>query len=237
MEKSKKGKNYTVSQGIKKPTKQEESKINKILNFYKLKETNSSISCHGRPTGKDLKSMKLTYGVNCVLTPQYAKEKPEEIKKMCEENKLKWLDVELGGATLPYFQKSDTQKLLISSLKNLTQILKNFSVNLFIHCAAGLHRTGIVVYSLLRIFGETPESALQALEYIRSETRKEVGDKRIEFAEKFILPHLLEPPSLSSLSLEDKSNDHEITEKIQIKESPHEINKSQSNADCSTNIK
>lgn len=232
MEKSKKAKNNSISQGIKKPTKQEESKINKILNFYKLKDTNSSISCHGRPTGKDIKSMKLVYGVNCVLTLQHAKEKPEEIKKICEENKLKWLHIELAGATIPYFQKSENQKLLISSLKNLTQILRNFSVNLFIHCAAGLHRTGIVVYSLLRIFGETPESALQALEYIRSETRKEVGEKRIEFSENFILPHLLEPPSLNSLSLDEKSNQKEISEKINSKESVNEINyNSESNPD------
>jgi protein-tyrosine phosphatase len=224
MEKSKKAKSSSISQSIKKPTKQEESKINKILNFYKLKDTNSSISCHGRPSGKEIKSMKLTYGVNCVLTLQGAKEKPEEIKKMCEENNLKWLHVELAGATIPYFQKQETQKNLITSLKNLTQILKNFSVNLFIHCAAGLHRTGIVIYSLLRIFGETPESALKAIEYIRSETRKEVGEKRLEFSEKFILPLLLEPPSLSSLSLEDKPNQKEIIEKINTNDSVHEIN-------------
>ena len=196
MEKSQKGKvkgnKSSISQGIKNPSKQEESKINKILNFYKLKETNSKISCHGRPTSKDLKFIKLTYGVNCVLTLQHSNEKPEEIKKICEENNLKWLHVDLQGANLPYMQKPETQKLLINSIKILTQVLKNYSVNLFIHCAAGIHRTGTVVYSLLRYFGESPDSALKALEYIRSETRKEVGQKRIEYAENLIIPFLVE---------------------------------------------
>ena len=176
---------------LKNSNNQEESKINKILNFYKLKNTNSTISCHGRPTGKDLKMMKLMYGVNCVLTLQCPKEKPEDIKKLCEENNLKWLYIELQGANLPFLQKIETQKIIIKSLLTLNEILKNNQVVLFIHCAAGLHRTGTIIYSLLRMFEETKETALKALEFIRAETRNEVGDKRVDYADNLIIPNLI----------------------------------------------
>lgn len=193
--------------------KQEESKIYKILNFYKLKNTNSSISCHGRPNGKDLKSMKLMYGVNCVLTLQSSKEKPEEIKKLCDENKLKWLHIELQGANLPFLNNIETQKLIVKSLNTLFDILKNNQVVLFIHCAAGLHRTGTIIYSLLRMFEESPQSAMKAIEYIRLETFKEVGENRINYAENLIVPKLTK-----NISKEEENKLVESIEKIEIKD-------------------
>ena len=39
-----------------------------------------------------------------------------------------------------------------------------------VHCAAGVHRTGVVGYALLRLNGYTPDSALQAIEEIRPVT-------------------------------------------------------------------
>ena len=36
-----------------------------------------------------------------------------------------------------------------------------------VHCAAGMHRTGVIGYTLLRLNGYTPTSALDAIEEIR----------------------------------------------------------------------
>ena len=146
----------------------------------------------------------LGIGVNCVLTLQCPKEKPEDIKKLCEENNLKWLYIELQGANLPYLQKVETQKIIIKSLTTLYEILKNNQVVLFIHCAAGLHRTGTIIYSLLRMFEETKETALKALEFIRAETRNEVGDKRIDYAENLIIPNLISVYKIEEINKNEK---------------------------------
>jgi len=173
----------------------------KILNFYKLKNTNSFISCQGRPTGKDLKFFKSAYGVNHVLTLQHQKEKPEEIKKLCEENSIKWQIIELNGANMPYFQKREIQKIITNGILEVYNILNNSKTVLFIHCAAGIHRTGTVIYCILRIFGESSESAMNAIKYIREETFEKVGEQRIKLAEECIIPCLLK--SINSLNIAD----------------------------------
>lgn len=228
MEKSnKKGKNDKGNKNNSSKHKNpSEFTSNKILNFYKLKNTNSFISCHGRPTGKDLKFFKMAYGMNYVLTLQNPKEKPEEIKKICDENNIRWQLIELYGANLPYFEKRDTQKLISTNLEELYKILKNEKIILFIHCAAGIHRTGTVLYSLLRIFGESAESALRAIEFIRLETRNQVGDSRISYAEKFIVPSLYKAVYGEEFELifNKQSSETEENKVKEIEEKTSEIN-------------
>ena len=56
--------------------------------------------------------------------------------------------------------------------------------NIVLHCAAGVHRTGTIAYTLLRMSGYSPDESLAALKTMREETHKQVGDHRIEIAEK-----------------------------------------------------
>ena len=54
-----------------------------------------------------------------------------------------------------------------------------------VHCAAGIHRTGIVGYTLLRVLGGLgPEKAYEALRNMRIETYNGVEEWRIKIAEK-----------------------------------------------------
>ena len=54
-----------------------------------------------------------------------------------------------------------------------------------IHCAAGIHRTGILAYTLLRLLGQlSQKEAYAALKDLRLETFKGVEIWRIELAEK-----------------------------------------------------
>lgn len=176
----------------------------RVLNFYKLKDTESKISCHGRPTAKEIKLMKETYGVNCVLTLQSEREKYAEIKKYCEDIHITWYLIELSGANINYMKEKKTFEKLVKNLTNLYYILKSSNICLFVHCAAGLHRTGTIIYAILRIFGESPESALQAIEYIRHETRKEVGEERIRFSEDFLVQTILKDIKINESQILDK---------------------------------
>lgn len=69
---------------------------------------------------------------------------------------------------------------------------KKINQRFFFSILAGQHRTGVSVYSILRLDGETPDSALEIMEKIRPVTRKDVGQKRIDVAENLIVPILLE---------------------------------------------
>ena len=63
------------------------------------------------------------------------------------------------------------------------------------HCAAGLHRTGTLGYTLLRLASDIPmskEEAYAALKVLREDTWREVGDWRIDVAERFLVTPILE---------------------------------------------
>lgn len=166
-------------------------KQDRVLNFYKLKNTNSKITCHGRPTQKQVRSMKQIYKVNFCLTLQKQKENPEDIRKYCVDNGIDWQLIELDGANIAYLKKKDVLSKIIESLYSLCIKLITENIVLFIHCAAGLHRTGTILYSLLRVFGESPENAMIAIGIIREETQRQVGKERIRIAENVIFPELL----------------------------------------------
>ncbi len=57
-----------------------------------------------------------------------------------------------------------------------------------LHCAAGIHRTGIVTYTLLRMTGLSPKESFECIEGIREDTAKGVGEWRIKLAEDCLVP-------------------------------------------------
>merc|ERR1712039_1034229 len=51
--------------------------------------------------------------------------------------------------------------------------------NVMVHCAAGLHRTGVFLYLLLRTFGNGPDKAKGKLGEIRHASQEETQQKRL----------------------------------------------------------
>ncbi|KAJ9443297.1 hypothetical protein DIPPA_31966 [Diplonema papillatum] len=69
--------------------------------------------------------------------------------------------------------------------------------NVMIHCTAGIHRTGMFAYSVLRTLGYTPRAAVQSLKNMRNITFTRVGAHRIQTIEKILsnsFPHPLPAP-------------------------------------------
>jgi hypothetical protein len=77
------------------------------------------------------------------------------------------------------------EDLVVSKCKLL------FARRVLIHCVAGIHRTGTLTYSLLRMDGKTPKEAWDSLKLMRKATYEGVGDWRVQLAEKLILPGLI----------------------------------------------
>ncbi|NVB77098.1 MAG: hypothetical protein HOV81_01765 [Kofleriaceae bacterium] len=53
-----------------------------------------------------------------------------------------------------------------------------------LHCSAGLHRTGMVAYALLRLYGSTREEARSQLACVRS--LEDVGEERLAWGERLL---------------------------------------------------
>ena len=53
------------------------------------------------------------------------------------------------------------------------------------HCSPGIHRTGMIVYALLRYLQISKEEALQKLKLMRDITFQEVKESRLIWGDKF----------------------------------------------------
>ena len=164
----------------------------KVFSFYEMKN-GSKISCHGKPKKSDIIRLKKEFGVNMILTILYDKEKPELIKQFTESvGDIKWKNLPLCGANMALFMKPQTQKMIIECISDILKYMKDNKTILFLHCAAGVHRTGTILYTILRATGETKETAMEAIKAIRMETYRNCGSNRINYAEEFLVKPLLE---------------------------------------------
>lgn len=55
-----------------------------------------------------------------------------------------------------------------------------------VHCAAGLHRTGFLAYSLLRVCGFDRYSAVEGIKTMRVATFEKCGQSRFDIAETLV---------------------------------------------------
>ena len=74
--------------------------------------------------------------------------------------------------------------MLVNKYKELYKILCEGEEKVMIHCAAGIHRTGITAFILNRMDGLDSKVAYETLKLMREDTYKGVGEWRIELAEK-----------------------------------------------------
>ena len=56
---------------------------------------------------------------------------------------------------------------------------------IYIHCSAGIHRTGMITYGLLRYLGKDTNEAKQLLHQLREVTAAQVGDERLNWGDQF----------------------------------------------------
>ena len=89
------------------------------------------------------------------------------------------------------FMNKSVQKMIIDNIILILNYMKNNKITLFMHCAAGIHRTGTILYTILRLCGETKDSALDAIKFIRLDTFRKCGLNRINYAEEFLVKPLL----------------------------------------------
>ena len=164
----------------------------KEFHFFQL-QNGSKITCHGKQSKNDITFLKKEYNVDVIITILSDKEGAEDIHRYTEEEgNIKWIHLPIKGANMTCLKKEETIKKIFDCLLTLYEDMKNNKRIIFIHCAAGLHRTGIILYTIIRLTRETKEKALDIIKDIRMETYKYCGEKRINYAESYLVQPLLD---------------------------------------------
>ncbi|OMJ88459.1 hypothetical protein SteCoe_9587 [Stentor coeruleus] len=143
---------------------------------------NGSIIACERPSKPLLKILSRV--CDLVITLQWETEIPEYIHDYCTEFNLEWLWVPIKAANYQLVSNDELFSRILNSLQQVkTQLDKGKRI--LVHCAAGVHRTGFFVYTLLRISGFFHQASLDFIRKIRPLILIKIGQHRIEIGQMF----------------------------------------------------
>lgn len=133
-----------------------------------------------RPKANSFSSLQ-RQGCTHVLTLLSEREGALLMGESVKQAGLQWLWLPLENATPPH--ESQTQKI-IEFFQAIAALLAQGSY-IMIHCAAGIHRTGMIANAFLRFLGYSSEEAFEYLHQLREITANSMGIHRREWGEQF----------------------------------------------------
>lgn len=143
----------------------------------------SMLTVWQRPTKLQVKLLKETLGISMIVSVLAEDERPKEIASYCAENGMRHLWIKLAEASQDELEDEDEMKRLQGDLKKLFKELNESRQKVLLHCAAGIHRTGVCAYALLRWSGLHAKAAFDVMYKMRKETATGVAEWRIRLAE------------------------------------------------------
>jgi hypothetical protein len=130
-----------------------------------------------RPKKKDLPAFR-TDGITHVLTLLTEREGAKELGSLVVSAGLAWIWCPLDGANTRASLED-----VAPALDAAKAALKGGG-HVVVHCSAGVHRTGMFGYALLRIMGLEPPEARACLRALRPVTADGVGDERVSWGDQ-----------------------------------------------------
>jgi len=103
------------------------------------------------------------------------------IEKNCKLLGIDWIWLPLSNGDIP--NETIIPKIM-EKLKMVKIKLEN-QEKIYVHCSAGLHRTGMITNCILRFLGYDEKNSYEIIQQLRPITAKEVGKKRLDFGERF----------------------------------------------------
>ncbi len=142
-------------------------------------ESNSIVIGH-RPKIKDFEILK-EEGFTHLVTLLSEKEGAKKIGTQAVRHEIEWLWLPMSSAQVPI---AKSENLAIASfLDNLSdRFSKNVNLKIYIHCSAGIHRTGMITLAFLRKLGFSVNKSLDYLKQLRPHTYDNVGENRVKWA-------------------------------------------------------
>lgn len=151
------------------------------INFRKV--GHGRLALFHRPRGTDFPTL-FSLGCTHVITLLKKSEGAERYGNLTRESGMEWIWLPVPNGKYP---DADVQHLLMETMPKLSDLLDD-GKSLLIHCSAGIHRTGMVTYGLLRWRGMDRDQAMQLIGSIRRETAEGMMEKRMRWGDGIARP-------------------------------------------------
>jgi predicted protein tyrosine phosphatase len=135
---------------------------------------NGRMALWHRPRLNAMAALKAA-GCERVVTLLSEKEWARAIGEAVEATGMEWTWLPLEGSRPPEGRRSVA---VIDALLLLSEELDEGN-SILVHCSAGMHRTGMIAFALLRLRSYTEEAALETILRLRAHTRHALTAKHI----------------------------------------------------------
>lgn len=132
-----------------------------------------------RPGKKSRDAIK-AQGVTNLVTLLSAREQPDSVSKLARSIGATWHHFPIDGGHMDTLAEVDLSNLF---LLHDEIVRERADAIIYLHCSAGIHRTGFVIYLLLRYRGLSPEAARAEVAALRPVTSEQVGPDRLALAD------------------------------------------------------
>jgi hypothetical protein len=142
---------------------------------------NGFLAIGHKPGGKISFGGLKNEGTTAVLTLLHENEGAAAIGKQTETVNIAWI-------WFPFSASRPHEGEAITEVYNLYKQLSDliiYGAKIYIHCSAGIHRTGMITYGFLRFLGKIRTEAFEMLKSLREVTADQVGADRLLWADQF----------------------------------------------------
>lgn len=131
-----------------------------------------------RPALKRLSALR-ALGCDCLVTLLAEREGAQQIGAAAQRAGMDWLWLPIANADIP---EGEERQELEKAVVLLSSLLDQ-GHSLIIHCSAGIHRTGMIAYALLRFRGHNRDSALEHIAKMRGHTHRGLQPRLLVFGD------------------------------------------------------
>jgi protein tyrosine phosphatase (PTP) superfamily phosphohydrolase (DUF442 family) len=134
-----------------------------------------------RPKLKDIAKLP-EQGCQRMVTIQGPHESPSQIEKAVRQAALTWTWIAVGDGKFP---EGEAHRLLSQGVKEVAAAVQA-GESVLIHCSAGIHRTGMFAFALLRWLEFSETEALEKIAEMRPHTREGMHADHIAWGNQLV---------------------------------------------------